>query len=117
MFGMPENKTRSQDAKGSEMIKYRTGIFVKLIEPVEVIKETPKMVTILVRGENSTSGEYWSREYKYLKHSDYIQFHDSWREAKEFLVSKANQKIDGHRTAIAVAEAKIQAIEALEEPK
>lgn len=61
------------------MLKYKTGGFVKPIEPVEIERETDKCVYI--------------RGCRHAKLTDYYAFHDTWDEAKAYLMSKAEDSV------------------------
>lgn len=71
------------------MIKFRTtshGSSMAKIEPIEVIRETEKMVVIIGNG--------WSnKEYKQAKRSDFQNFFDTWDEAHQFLVISAENLV------------------------
>lgn len=56
------------------------------IEPVEVIRETEKMVVIAGHGWNN-------KECKEAKRSNYQNFFDTWDEAHQFLVISAENLV------------------------
>lgn len=63
------------------MIKYRTGLG-KFIAAIEVVRDTPKMVVF--SRDNGT-------ERKEAKRSNWGNWHDTWEDAHEFLLSRAEQ--------------------------
>lgn len=65
------------------MIKYRTRWDYE-IQPFEVVKETAKFVTYLEPGIFIEK----TIERKEAKRSDYTNWHDTWAEARGFLMNK-----------------------------
>lgn len=67
------------------MIKYRT--MWDKIEAMEIVRETPKMVVLA-----TTSAV--QPERKEHKRSDWINWHDTWKDAHKFLVDQQQEKIN-----------------------
>jgi hypothetical protein len=63
------------------MVKYKTAIFSYdgLIKNVSIDKETDKSV--------------WINGNRHLKSCEYEQFHDTWDDAKNYLLSKAESQL------------------------
>jgi putative IMPACT (imprinted ancient) family translation regulator len=79
-------------------VKYQTGGFgSKGIEQVEVVKETEKTVWVRHEWNGHKSVEQVRKE------SNYHQFHDTWQEAKDYLIEKAAQKVDACRERLEAA--------------
>lgn len=73
--------------------KYKTKIYPfddNFILPVEITKETDKCI--------------WRGSSRCLKHSDYEQYHDTWIEAKVYLLSKAKAGIENAKRSLSAAE-------------
>jgi hypothetical protein len=85
------------------MIKYRTRL--NAIEMLHVDKETDKTVTV----RHSSKG----RAYRENKRSDWSNWHDSWEEAKVFLVDEALKKVASAEKAVQYEKEKLAAAEAL----
>jgi predicted nucleic acid-binding Zn-ribbon protein len=73
------------------MIKYRTQW--DKIEALEIEKETAKTVTIKGRREN--------------KKSDWQNWHNTFEDAKQFLIDNAQKEIDGLRYRLEKAKGKL----------
>ena len=69
------------------MIKYRTT--GTKIEAIEIIRDTPKQVVLKQQYPSLIS-----RERREAKRSDFINWFDTWEEAKEFLVVKAQNEVE-----------------------
>lgn len=92
------------------MKKYKTGGYAKLIEAVEVIKETPKTVTI--KYVDWLGKQHQFRE---AKSGLYYSYHDTFADAKAHLLARQLGKIESLRQRLASAVAKLAEIEALED--
>ena len=88
---------------------YRIDCF-RHIEKREILRETAKTVIF----EEESWGEI--RERKELKRSDYHSWHNTWEEAKNFLVSKARSKLEYAKRDLDRARSNLQKIERLKEP-
>lgn len=91
------------------MKKFRTWYDTK-IEEVEAIRETAKFVTI----QEGT----WSPR-KSLKHPDQaddMHYHDSWQEAKDFLIDRKKTAICKLRGEIKTHQVTLQKIEEMTQP-
>ena len=74
------------------MKKYRTWYDTR-IEEVDVVSETAKFVIIEDRN--------WShRSLKHPERNDDTHYHDTWQEAKDFLIDREQDAIVGHRNDI-----------------
>lgn len=85
------------------MIKYRTRW--DKIEAVEVVKETEKQVVAVLNG----------REQREAKKSTYQNYHDTWGEAKQFLVDEAQRKCEGLRKQLERANGELGKIKSMKE--
>jgi hypothetical protein len=72
------------------------------IQTVEIQKETEKMV-VLMNGQRE------------LKKSSYEQYFDSWDEAKQFLVSKAESKLTYAISSLESAQKELERIKQLDQ--
>ena len=73
--------------------KYRTGGFGgNLIQPVEVERETS--VSVWINGNRS------------LKYTDFLKYWDSWEEAHDYLLKKAEREIKNARRQLEIAQSK-----------
>lgn len=73
--------------------KYKA--YLGRIEKVEIIKETSKMVLI----KSVTYGE--RRE---LKESDWYSYHDTFEDAKNWIINHIQSKIDNYKRQIEIKE-------------
>jgi tryptophanyl-tRNA synthetase len=78
-------------AHGAKMIKYRT--LDGRIEAHEVLQETDKMVVLAPK----TSANSFKHERKEAKRSDWQNWHDTWGEAKLFLIEDVQKELDALR--------------------
>jgi len=87
------------------MIKYKTGSVRYRVEPkiekIEVERETKSTVWIKGRAER--------------KHGEYHDYHDTWKEARDFLVDNAYEHIDDKTNALEFAEKALDEVMAMEE--
>lgn len=81
------------------MIKYKTGGWLELIQEVEIEKETEK--SVYVRGS------------RLAKVGQYHRYHDSWADAREFLLRQAENKVEACRRTLEVAKSKLGNIKGL----
>lgn len=77
------------------MIKYKTTDSKPYIEKVTVIKETYYFITLQETAKNGT--KYCQR---YRKVTDNYQFFDTWQEAKDYLVSRANELVNDAKSIL-----------------
>ena len=64
------------------------------IEKLKVVKVTEKTITY--------KGEWWGKEIelKELKETTTVKWHDTWKEARDFLLKRAEDKIDAAKREI-----------------
>lgn len=86
------------------MIKYRTGGYLKKIEVIEIVKETAKQVTF----KTERGGE--RRE---AKRSEWKNWHDSFEEAKQFLLTKAENDLQALQQRVEDYKVELEKIKAL----
>lgn len=86
------------------VIKYLTGWFTKggPIQEVEVEKETDKSI--------------WIDGNRESKNSDHAQYHDTWDDAKAFLLKKAEKKLNKARRFLELAQGEYGIIKGLKKP-
>jgi len=96
------------------MIKYKTsgGWNRELIVPIEVVRETEHFV-ILKRTDRSGK----EREDRTAKISEYAQIHNSWTDARDHLLAKAEIAIRGAQERLEDASMLRDKILSLKEPK
>jgi hypothetical protein len=87
------------------MIKYLIVPWKETIEKVEIIRETPKFV---VRSYQTYSGFVERRESKQ-------GYFDTWKEALDWLIDRAVRNIEFHKTELADAEKRLEALRNLHE--
>lgn len=91
------------------MKKYETGGYgLGLIREVEVTRETEKCVYLL--GLNG-------KEFRQMKESRYGKIHETWEEAHQFLIDKAQAEIDSLRKQLERAHGKLGLIKRLKKPE
>jgi hypothetical protein len=82
------------------MLKYRAGGYgVLRIEAVEVVKETEKTVTIRTE-QNWGGGKTRITESRENKISNYHRFFDTWEEAHDYLVKRAEKAVENCRMTL-----------------
>jgi hypothetical protein len=86
------------------MIKYRTA-FGQITE-IEVEKETEKFVILKQAGMTG-------KPRREAKRSDWQNYHDSWEDAKTFLINEAKQKVSMAESVLLKAKNHLQNMEAL----
>ena len=90
------------------IVKWRTRSYPPTeIKRVECTRETEKCVYVA-----SLSG----REHRSMKISDYEQYHDTWSDAKAYLLSKARREVEAYEANLHAARAKFDQIASLKEP-
>lgn len=100
------------------MIKYRTGGYGNnLIEAVEVVKETEKQVVIETKLTNHTTGKTSIQETRENKINNYSAIHDTWDEAKAYLLEKADKKVQSCRRRLEEAKSHYGNIKGLKQPQ
>lgn len=91
------------------MKKYVTGGYgTRLIEEVEVVRETEKQVVILT---------YSGKERRESKRSDFHNYFDDWQSAKDFILEKAQIEVDRLRRQLEVAKGELGNIKGLRQTK
>jgi hypothetical protein len=98
------------------MHKYRASkwSFHKLIERVEVEKETAKFVW--VKGSGNDWGGVPREAAKTAKSADGVTFHDTWEEAHQHLIELAELNVQGARKALQTAQDKLGNLKGLKKP-
>ena len=92
------------------MKKYRTrGTRNGEIAVVEIIKETKKSVWVEGFSFNDSPGEPERRN----KVTDFEVYHDSWGDARKYLVSKVRQEIESTERNLASRKSMLEKIELL----
>lgn len=90
------------------IVKWRTVRHLPTnIERVEYARETEKCVYT-----TGSSG----RERKSLKHSDWEQYHDTWADARTYLLDKARCEVEAYEAQLHKSRSKLSQIESLKEP-
>ena len=89
------------------IIKWKTGGFNALIARVECTRETDASIFLM-------SG---TRERREAKRSAYYVYHDSWVEARDYLLEKEKSKEIAARSKADKALEQIQFLESMAEPK
>jgi hypothetical protein len=92
------------------MIKYRTRD--DNIEAHEVLRETAKMM-VLAPG---TSANQWRQERKVAKRSEWENWHDTWDEAKTFLIEDAQNEVDASRSRLERSKSRLGNIKGMVPP-
>lgn len=89
------------------MIKYKTSNYGVEIERVEVIRETAQCVFVVASG----------RERRESKSSEWSKYHDTWQQAKDFLVERETVRVEAARRILELAKGKLGNAKGLREPK
>lgn len=93
------------------MIKYRAWPSAARIEPIEILRETEKMVVIAAPGSFYKTGE--RRELK--RTEDYAYF-DTWQEAKNAIVNWCQAEVAKAEDRASEARERRRKAEAMQEP-
>lgn len=83
------------------IIRYMTGGWDKEIETKEVERETEKCV--------------WIGGNRHLKWTSWHKYHDTWEDAKDYLLCVAKRKVESHEGQLVSAKESLSKIEKLEE--
>jgi len=75
------------------MIKYKTENYGVKIKPIETTKETEKSVWFLIN----------NREYHKLKRTDSHIYWDTFEQAKQHLIERAERKIESYKDQLSRA--------------
>ena len=69
---------------------YRTGSWDKFIGEVEIYHETPSRVLV-----NNPIGSWGTKDRQvfHFKRSNKFQYHETWQDAKNYLIDKARHRI------------------------
>lgn len=94
------------------MIKYKTTGLNWPIEAVKIVRESEKSVWY-----ENILGSGCVRLDQERKVSDYHQYHDTWQDAKDYLLGRARQKVESARARLVDAEDTLSKIEALRQYK
>ena len=89
------------------MKKYKTGSYYTLIEEVEAISETKCFICIRYD---------WGMRRE-AKHTQWDNYFDTWDKAKQFLLEKAEAKVNAHRAQLGEAERQVATIKGLKPPE
>ena len=92
------------------MIKYKTGGYGNEIEEIEIVRETAHFIFITI-----TDWQGRKTVEKTSKSSTYERYHDTWKQARDYLYAQAELNRDRLLERLKDVEAKIKEIEALEE--
>lgn len=87
------------------MLKYRT--YWGKITPIEVIRETEK--TVVLPGHRG-------REIREAKRSEWQNWHDTWEDARQFLLNKAQSRVDSLRAQLERAKGELGNIKGMKAP-
>ena len=92
------------------MIKYRTSSLSEIPKPVEIVRETSACVFLKLKKSsyNPNGGE--RRE---LKMSEYYQYHDTWEDARQWMLDRAIENVDRYKQSLEAATKILQQIEAM----
>jgi hypothetical protein len=91
------------------MTLYRTGKYSIKIDAVEVERATDSSVWVFPF--------FGSKLRRYKKHSAYEDYFDTWAEAKTFLQSRSEHKIQSLRMQLNVAEGTLGNVRGMIEPE
>ena len=89
------------------MIKYKTGHWKDLIQKIEVIKETDKCVYVF--------NPHRGKEGRENKVTSYYVIHDTFEQAKQYLIDKAKEKIKLYKDQLSRVEKELIEINKLKE--
>ena len=87
--------------------KYKTQPSSTVIEAVEVLRETEQCVYV-------PRGKHERREFKATR---WDRYHDSWEDAHQYLMSKAERKIDDARRDLQLAQSFLGNVKGLRKPR
>lgn len=90
------------------MIKYKTCGFSDRIDEVEIARETKSSLWIISLNGHARRASKISR---------YDNYHDTWKEAKDYLINSQQGKIDSCVEELNYHNQKMQKIKNLSEPK
>lgn len=93
------------------MRMWKTGGYLKTIEPVEVIRKTEKMIVIQEMRFNGTQ-----RERRTAIRSSYDNYFDTFEEAKAFLIEREKNRLESAQEAAKRATDSIMKLNAMTEP-
>jgi hypothetical protein len=94
------------------MKKYKTGYGIEIKE-VEIIKETEK--TVWIEATYRVPNKENIRQCR--KNSDYENYHDTWRDARDFLLNKAEKEWEYAKERANVKKSIIGNIKAIKQPE
>ena len=92
------------------MIKYRTNYGNTKIDKVDVLRETPKFVVIQTKNFTGST-----REDRESKSSSYHNYFDTWEEAHNHILNKAQRTVDSLRLRLESAKGELGNIKGLKE--
>ena len=92
------------------MIKYRT--CNDKIEAQEVIRETAKMVVLAIKSVRSSGAQ----ERMESKRSTWCNWHDTWDDAKAFLLADAQGAVDAARSSLEQSKSRLGNIKGMVQP-
>ena len=79
------------------------------IEPVEVVRHTAKFVIF-------PKDEFWNKERKEAKRSDWSNYFETWEEAYDYALTKAQAKVDSLRLQLQKANGTLGNIKGMKPP-
>ena len=92
------------------LVKFKTGYSADNIERVEVLRETAQCVYLPSHCPGKT-------ERRDAKRSEYTQYHDTWAEARAYLMQKAQTAVIAARRNLELANARLGNIKGMKPPK
>ena len=96
-----------------KLVKFKTDYSAKTIEPIEVLRETAQCV-YLAPHRPRADGKTERREAKL---GDYAQYHDTWVEARAYLLRKAESDVKEARRQLELANGHLGNIKGMKPPK
>lgn len=102
-----EHKKETMSRSEEPIVKYKTMKYSTSIDRVEAIKETDHFLTFVDR---------WWRAHREAKHSDYINYYDTWEEAQGALLTRNEQKLIYARKNVRRLELEQQILQNMEKP-
>ena len=91
------------------MKKFKTSKYGTEIEPVEVVRETDAFVIFPPYRPGG-------KERRTAKCTDYERYHDTWEDARAFLLSRAEQDVQSARRRLEVANGTLGNVKGMKKP-
>lgn len=96
------------------IVKFKTGGYRETIERVECVRETEKSVYVF---DTDWRGIKATKPTRSDKFSARTQYHDSWAEARAYLLIKAEDNVAACRRSLESANDKLGNIKGMKPPK